>query len=199
MPGRLDPESRRQEILTAAARSIIEHGLHATRVADIARRAGVSSGLVAHYFPTKDSLLAEALINQDTLFYEQLEERLQGGGSARQRLVMMIETACPPSAGARVNWALWLELWSAARLDPALAATRNRLDGNWRKAIAATIRRGQREGEFEGGNPAEVALRLAALIDGLALQVALGDRAVTPAKMRATCLKAAAAELGFKL
>ena len=61
MPGRLQPESRRRQILDAAARAIIEQGLHGTRVADVAARAGVSSGLVAYYFPTKDSMLAEAL------------------------------------------------------------------------------------------------------------------------------------------
>jgi AcrR family transcriptional regulator len=197
MPRRLRPESRRREILEAAAQSIIEHGLHGTRVADVAERAGVSPGLVAYYFPTKDSMLAEALIHQDHLFYERLEVQLEGEGSARQRLETMIEIACPPAGGAKASWALWLELWSAARLDPALATTRRRLDANWRRALVDVIRRGQKTKEFTGGDPQEVAVRLAALIDGLALQVALGDPAVSPRRMRAICLEAAGAELGF--
>ncbi len=50
---------------------------------------------------------------------------------------------------------------------------------------------GQSAGEFGGPDPARAALELAALIDGLAVQVALGDSSVSPAVMRATCVEVA--------
>ena len=46
-------------------------------------------------------------------------------------------------------------------------------------------------GYFGGPDPERVALELASLIDGLAVQVALGDRLVTPELMRSTCIEVA--------
>src|ERR671933_26728 len=65
-PGRPPgPDPRRRErleqILAAACRAILERGFPATRIADIARAAGVSTGTVHYYFATKDEVLVAAL------------------------------------------------------------------------------------------------------------------------------------------
>ena len=65
--------------------------------------------------------------------------------------------------------------------------------------IADIVRTGQQSGEFPVDDPAEdLALRLGALIDGLAVQVLMNDADVTPERMRDVCLEVAARELGFE-
>ena len=54
-------EARRLQILTAAAELIAEIGVAETRIADVAKRAKVSSALVIYYFGTRDRLLVDAL------------------------------------------------------------------------------------------------------------------------------------------
>ena len=49
-------EARPQEITAAALAAFAENGYAATRVADVARRAGVSKGLLYLYFKTKEEL-----------------------------------------------------------------------------------------------------------------------------------------------
>jgi len=49
--------ARRDEILAAAVRVFARRGFHTCRVSDVAREAGVSHGLVYHYFASKDELL----------------------------------------------------------------------------------------------------------------------------------------------
>jgi AcrR family transcriptional regulator len=46
-------QARREDLLLAARRVFARSGLAATRISDIAADAGVSQGLVYHYFPAK--------------------------------------------------------------------------------------------------------------------------------------------------
>jgi BetI-type transcriptional repressor, C-terminal len=79
--------------------------------------------------------------------------------------------------------------------DPKLAATRERLDRRWRKTIADIVRDGQERGEFAAADADDVALLLAAVMDGFAIQLALGDPAVSAELVRRHCLRLAEAEL----
>lgn len=56
-------EARPDEVLDAALELFIEKGFAATRVEDIARRAGLSKGAVYLYFPSKEALL-EGLVRR---------------------------------------------------------------------------------------------------------------------------------------
>jgi AcrR family transcriptional regulator len=57
----LDPGRRREELLDAAERAYAERGISRTTVSDVARAAGVTRGLVYHYFPTTQDLLDAVL------------------------------------------------------------------------------------------------------------------------------------------
>ncbi len=173
---------RRPQILAAAAEVIAERGVAATRIADVAERSGVSPPAVLYWFDSKEKLLAEALIADDDLFYEQLEERLAPATCARERLALLIEAVADDAP----NFALWMELWTLALRDEQLRAARERFDSRWRAEIEAIVRAGQEEGDFGDADPASAALAIAGLIDGLTVQVALGDPEVDRRRLRET-------------
>jgi len=60
MPKIVDHEERRAEVLEATWRVIATRGLDAATVRQIAKEAGVSSGVLAHYFTDKDDILVQA-------------------------------------------------------------------------------------------------------------------------------------------
>ena len=184
---------RRPAILAAAVAVISERGLAATRISDVAERAGTSAPGVMYWFATKDDLLAEALTFADDRFYASLTVELAGLPSASAKLERLVELW--PSEGD-VETRLWMELWARALHDPALNATRERLDRRWRDEIAAIVREGQAVGEFGRADAEELALVLGALMDGFAIQVALGDPAVEPGEVREHCMALARAQLG---
>jgi len=64
----LEPERRRAELLDAAERAYAERGLSRTTVSDVARAAGVTRGLVYHYFPTTEDLLDAVLARRVEAF-----------------------------------------------------------------------------------------------------------------------------------
>jgi hypothetical protein len=61
------------------------------------------------------------------------------------------------------------------------------------------VRYGQERGEFGPADPDEVAVLLAALLDGLAVQIALSDIEVTPPRVRELSVRLAERELGCAL
>jgi AcrR family transcriptional regulator len=196
-------KDRHQEILTAAAKVITERGLAETRISDIADRAGVSPGLILYYFESKDRLLSDALTYTNDRFYLETSRELRRIPDARSQLDRFIQLSVPgllPEFERLEEWALWIEIWVRALRDAEMAKDREVLDKRWRTQIADIVRRGQETGEFPVPDDAhDLALRLGALIDGLAIQVLMNDSDVTPARMREVCMEVAARELGFEL
>jgi AcrR family transcriptional regulator len=200
MPPRLTRQ-RRQQIIEAATLAIAERGLCETRVADIGARAGVSAALVLYYFGSKDHLLTEALTFAEDRFYLETFHELARLERARDRLIRLIDLSFPPAGATgdtRSDWVLWFELWSRALRDPEVARKREALDRRWRDTIADVVREGQRAEEFSEVDPETFGLQLAALLDGLAIQVVLGDPASPPETVRRIALEAAGRELGFE-
>ena len=185
---------RRPQLLAAAAEVIAERGIAATRISDVAEHAGTSSAAVLYWFGTKEELLAEALTWEEDRFYSDLTGRLAEGLSPSERLAQLIE--CSSDGG---EWMLWIEFWARALRDPGVAETRGKLDRRWRQAIAEIIADGVAAGEFDDCDPGEVAAALAALLDGLAVQVSLQDPEMPPERMTAIARRVAEAELGSEL
>jgi AcrR family transcriptional regulator len=192
---------RQLQILDAAVEIIAERGIAETRIADVAERAGASAALVIYYFSTKDRLLTEALTHAEDRFYLATFHELTGLRGPRERLARLIEVSCPDidESEDMGDWTLWIELWSRALRDEEAAQKRGALDRRWRATIADVVREGQQAGEFEHAiDPDDFAIQLAALIDGIALQIVLGDRDVDTRRGRRLCMSFAADVLAFE-
>jgi AcrR family transcriptional regulator len=173
---------------------IAERGLASTRIADVAERVGTSPPAVLYWFASKDDLLAEALTVEEDAFYEQMVERLESLQHPRDQLRFLIDATAADS-----EWRLWIELWARSLRDRGVLEARERLDVRWRDQIAEVVRAGQRTGEFGEVEPDDAATILASLLDGLAVQVTLADRAVDAARMRELALRVAAVVLDCEL
>jgi TetR/AcrR family fatty acid metabolism transcriptional regulator len=77
---------KRRLILRAAISVFAHHGYHTSRVADVAREAGVAYGLVYHYFHSKEELLETIFRRTWTRMLEAVEEVEQEGAPAREQL-----------------------------------------------------------------------------------------------------------------
>jgi AcrR family transcriptional regulator len=194
-------EVRRRQILQAAVTVIGERGLCDTRISDIAEESGASSALVLYYFGSKDRLLAQALAFSEERFYDETAEELATVESATQQMVRLIERSCSPGSVSRQNWQdewlLWLDMWARSARDPDVSKDREALDRKWRQTIAEIVRTGQARGEFAPIDAEDFALRLSVMLDGLAIQVVLGDPDVTAERMFEICARMASNELSF--
>jgi AcrR family transcriptional regulator len=187
---------RKPQIIAAAAEVLYERGLFDTRIGDIAERAGTSSPTILYYFESKDRLLEEAVEYADREFYDRLSDGQDRFERASDKLVHLIEeTSLGP--GGLNDYTLWMEIWVRARRDPTVRQSYFRLDRRQRKLIADIVRDGQAAGEFSpDADPDEFALVLSGLLDGLGVQVTLGQPDVSPARMVERCITLASRELG---
>jgi len=192
-------DQRREQMLRAAIDVIVERGYAESRIADVAERAGTSPALVIYYFKTKDQLLTEAIRFSEDTWYEAGTRRMEQIPTAAGKLEEIVAMCCLPEADTEpeTSWVLWLDLWSQAARHPEVASVRQKFDERWRDLICSLVVAGQEAGEFGPVDPAEFAVLFSALLDGLAVQIALADPAVGTSRAFELAMRFAAAQLGF--
>ena len=191
-----DPEERRRRILAAAVEMLIARGFVGTRMSDIATAAGTSPALIVYHFGSLDGVLAEAVRSVEDDFFADYGEMLPAGAGAieKLRLTGVIGADSGPAVG---NWVLWMEIWVRALRDERTREIRQSMDARWRGHIRQVLEDGVAEGVFTCPDPEASAVRLVAVLDGLAVQVSLGDPSVTEDRMVGLWLGAAAEEVGL--
>ena len=192
-------DQRREQMLRAAVEVIIERGYSDSRIADVAERAGTSPALVIYYFKTKDQLLTEAIRFAEDLWYEAGTLRMAAIPTAAGRLEEIVAMSCLPEEDpdSPNSWVLWLDLWAQALRHPEVATVRQKFDDRWRQTIYSLVVEGQEAGEFGPVDAADFAVMLSALLDGLAVQIVLGDPAADAAKAFELSMSFTAGQLGF--
>lgn len=160
--------ARREELLAAAAKVFARKGFAATRVSDLAQAAGLSHGLVYHYFPSKDAVYAAIL--EDAFERARADVAALSGGRTLERLSLALERAL---ARIRERPEVML-LVAQAHLSEAVpsvcrARVREFAASTYRDLVLA-LRRAQDEGDVMDDAPAEeLATSLMGLLRGLAL------------------------------
>lgn len=162
------PAQRAAEIVAAATAIAREHGLSALTLRAVAERAGVASGLVAHYQPSMDDLVARVytdLVGEEVSDVEQVVGAVTGPAA---QLGALIDTLMD---GARDELTVvWVEGWAMARRNVALAlAVRTQMQ-RWQSLVEGIVADGCRAGVFSTTEPGEVAWELIGMIDGLNAQ-----------------------------
>ncbi len=192
---RLVPDKRAESILQAARRALAERGFEATRIADIARGAGVSTGTVHYYFKTKHDVLLAALRWANETPYTRLETALEEEDDAVSQLALLIDVAVPYPGWLEEQYLLWIELVNRVLRARELRPESQKVGVRWRRYFREVIEEGERAGAFRPVAPAdEVAERLVSLADGLALKALAGD--ITPERVHELLRRFAADQLG---
>ena len=188
------PEERRERILRATVNVVRTRGFAGARVSDIAEAAGTSQGLVLYHFQSLAGALDAALTLLEDEFYDDLARDLQEQVGPIERLRHMADLGAGhgPAVG---DWRLWLELWVRALHDPDARETRESLDRRWRAALREVIAEGTAAGDFDPIDIDSAVIRLASLMDGLAIQLALEDADMTTQRLADLWWDAAALEL----
>ncbi|NKX55557.1 TetR/AcrR family transcriptional regulator [Arthrobacter mobilis] len=162
------PAERAAEITQAARNLALERGLSTITLRNVAARIGVAPGLVAHYQPNVEALVAGTFT---AIVAEEIEEvagLLAGLPAPREQLGMLLDTLLD---NARLDvTAIWVEAWTLGRRNEALAAcVREQMDA-WQAVLQGVVEAGIAAGEFETSDPASVAWQILGMIDGLNAQ-----------------------------
>ncbi len=172
-----------------------------TRIADVAEHAGTSPALVIYYFKTRDQLLTEALRYSEDALVRRGHAAARRHHDRRRAAHRADRDDLPaghrPGGSAR-NGCSGLTCGRCRRAIPGVATVRRKFDERWRETISTTVLSGQESGEFSAAVDAgEFAVTLSALLDGMAVQIALEDPDVPPSRAYDLAMRYAAGQLGF--
>jgi AcrR family transcriptional regulator len=118
MPKIVDHAQRRDEIALVACRVVAEHGFDRASMVRIAREAGYTTGMLAHYFDSKQDIIIAAL----RLILRRIEERLTRptARTSRSDLLDLLLEALPVDAHRHIECAFWITFWGQVTADKRL-------------------------------------------------------------------------------
>jgi AcrR family transcriptional regulator len=115
MPKIVDHERRRDEIALIACRVVAQHGFEQATIVRIARAAGCTTGMIAHYFESKQDIIMAAL----RLILRRIEERLTRADDTADLLTLLSE-ALPIDGTRYIECAVWMAFWGQVAADKRL-------------------------------------------------------------------------------
>eukprot|EP01037_Dinobryon_pediforme_P016210 gene16210-16387_t len=161
-------DGRRRQLIEMTLDSLAEVGFVGSTLSEIAGRAGVSPGLVAHYFGDKDGLLQAAFRALTSRLGETVASRLKAADSPRARVQAVIDANLDASEFDQRTGSAWLAFWGQVLHNEGLRRVQlvyqKRMLSNLRHALGQLL---------PEGDARRLAAMIAAMIDGVWLRAAL--------------------------
>ena len=182
-------ESRRAQLIEATIESLARHGFAEFTLAQVARSAHLSHGIVNFYFRSKEALLVETLKFMAAEYEQFWTAALRKAGPRpADKLAAMIAADFDPVMTSRKKVTVWYAFWGEARWRPEYLKICQSLSESYfaeTRALCAEIVRAGGYGEID---PDRVARGLNAMIDGLWLDILTSPKAIDRKDAKRTCL-----------
>lgn len=196
---RREPEIKRRQALIEAAQELVsEGGPQAATVRAIAARAGVTAGLIRHYFSSKEELTRAAYI---TLMFGMADDNaqvLEGmDASPGLRLAAFVAASLRPPVVSGRQVGLWAGFMQTVRRDPALLEAHEIGYLRYRDQLQGLIAALPRKADV--GQLRAEAIACNAVIDGLWLEGSVLPHAFSGTELQEIALKSVGAILGVDL
>jgi len=155
-------DRRRKQLLDAARRSVMQHGLAKTTLATVADEAGLSQGVAVFYFKSKNGLLTETLRAQYQTYADTWKQALtKAGPDPMDRLLALVDADFAPHICAPEALSIWFAFWGEQNFTPQYAEISRQFDQERNSVIRETCT------ELMPGAAPEDAARVAEWIDTL--------------------------------
>ena len=165
-----EEDARRAQLIEVTIDSLAEGGYVGTTLAEIARRADVSPGLVAHYFDDKDGLLEAAFRKLARVVAMLMRERLALARTPRARVQAVIDANLGPENFDKRIGTAWLAFWGQVLHVEGL----KRVQTAYQRRMLSNLRSDLRH-IIPGEAARSLAAMIAAMIDGVWLRAALSE------------------------
>jgi TetR/AcrR family transcriptional repressor of bet genes len=157
--------ARRQDLIQGTIKSIGSLGYNNSTVQTICEAAGVSRGLIGHYFKGKDDLLIEAFRHLCARADEDTRQAIRAVGDDPLRRLLAATAVTFGSATSRENALVWLACCGAAPWNKSMMELHNRLYRRYRAWIERMMEQAAKERGVEI-DAKRAALAYAQMVDG---------------------------------
>ena len=173
---------RRRQLIDATLETINDVGLHYATIAQIAKRAGVSTGIISHYFGDKNGLLEATMRDITSQLRIAVLSRLkqQPDADASDRLSAIVDGNFDETQLHSAAMKAWLDFWASSMHQPMLHRLQIASSRRLLSTLIAEFRR-----ELPRDKARVAGYGLSALIDGLWLRAALSGKPFDQASAKA--------------
>ena len=131
-------DARRTQLIEATIATLAERGFSRTTLTEVARRAGLSHGLVLFHFQSKDNLLAETLDYLSDEYRSNWQAALSAAGPAPEaQLLAMVEADFSPLVCTPDRLASWCAFWGESQSRPLYQARCGANDAEYNQTLTA--------------------------------------------------------------
>lgn len=164
---RVQPELRREHLVQATLRCLAENGHAGVSVRKIAAAAGVSIGLINHYYPSIDQLISHAYETLSGGIAATLLEASDAGMGPRDSLSRFIRESFSPTVLDPGLLGVWVVFWSLVPHSDDMRAVQQRTYGQYRQVLERHLAGLAAEKGVPSLDIRAAATALNALMDGL--------------------------------
>jgi TetR/AcrR family transcriptional regulator, transcriptional repressor of bet genes len=186
MPKQVDHDQRREQIAEALWRIAADRGLEAVSMREVATEAGISIGLVQHYFGSKDQMVAFATSRLRGRIDQRIRQRVAATPQPRTALALLraiLVALLPMNPESRmellVGNAVFIRALADAKLVEQYLSGLSQLTGAVAEQVTAAVGANELRADLDPELEADVLL---ATVRGLASDLLLGhhdpDRAM---------------------
>lgn len=187
-------EIRRKQLIEATIASIHAVGFAESSLSRIAAEAGVSTGIVHHYFRDKAALLEATLRQLGNSLRQAVVRRLRAARTPKERLLAVIDGNLGPDQFTPEGVSAWLAFWSLVPNDERLARVQTIIIERLHSNLVHALRPFLPANEVQ-----DVARSLDYLIDGIWLRAALTHQGPDPKAARRLILDYLKHRIALKL
>lgn len=170
---------RRQELAAAAYEILQEEGIAGTTLAKVAERAGMSKGIVLHYFKGKDELLEVVMRHANSLLRDEVVALMSAATTPRERIDAIVAGNFSPKFFKPEICNAWLSLCAEVPRNPNFARIQRAIHARMRSNLLSALK------HLLPSPRAEAAvLGITAMIDGLWLRFGLSQQGLSLAEAK---------------
>lgn len=182
------PEARRRVLIEATIASLKRDGHEGLSIRRISAQAGVSIGLINHYFPNKHALIAEAYRQFDQDLVEGFRKAVQRAPDApRARLRAFFEAAFSPPNLDQDALTAWIVFWTLSRRSPEIRQAHLDTRSGYGDLLGSLLSALVKAPGLSSFDERLATIGLTALLDGLWLEWCLSPDSFRPREAVALC------------
>jgi AcrR family transcriptional regulator len=170
-------EVRRNQLTRAAYKVVSRKGYYNFTVRDIAKEAGLSTGLVHYYFKNKDDLLVSVLrvMNENLSFY--LAKALEQTDDPKEKLIIFMDEAFHLVEREKEYFHVLIDFWTQLNHNERMRKANVKLYQSYRAECSKIIKEGIEKKVFKDVDVEYTATMIVAFVQGLIIQYIIDPEA----------------------
>ncbi len=191
---------RRRQVMDAVIHILSTNGWRDLTIREVSDVAGISSGVITHYFSNKRALTLDAINDATLQFVKALSKFEHRRSDAADRLVALVDYVSQPSPAGIPEWRFWLSLFGRMPFDKVLQAEVQKVHRLYGEIIVRLIEAGVEERGFRPTRaPDDIAATFISTSFGLCTLMVADPQDMPPARCRRMLLDVLGQDLGVAL